>query len=484
MSFASQPYVPVHASGKTINLLRGWPAPSLLPPQALTAALTRALADPEVAVPALQYGPDAGFQPLREELAAWLSKFYGIITPPNPDRICITGGASQSVANILASFTDEKITRGVWMVAPCYFLACPIFADAGLGGRLRAIKEDQDGIDLEALEAGIRAMDADWERNGKGAGEHGVKKAKFRKLYRHIIYLVPTCANPSGKTMPLSRREDLVRLARKYDALIIADDVYDFLQWPLGDTSTVARQDTETFPFPPTDPNMRLPRLSDIDFSLGPNPNDPDGFGNAVSNGSFSKIVAPGVRTGWVESSPKFVYGLSQTGATCSGGAPSQVSAVMIWELLRSGDLERQIRDVTVPALRERHRRAVAAVKEHLVPLGVGVMVSSLRDAPGTGISGGYFMWLTLPDGVDGVVVAERARECEGLVIGAGSKFEVHGDENAARFRNAVRICFSWEDVDDIVEGVKRLGNAVRDVKDGKVDTTSLKGTGDVYNDK
>jgi DNA-binding transcriptional MocR family regulator len=101
--------------------------------------------------------------------------------------------------------------------------------------------------------------------------------------------------------MSLSRRKDLIRLARKYDALIIADDVYDFVHW---------RTDT-----PSNDPGTRgfsdiLPRLVDIERTLDDGPIDR--FGNCVSNGSFSKLVGPGCRVGWAEGTPDFAFGLSQ----------------------------------------------------------------------------------------------------------------------------------------------------------------------------
>ena len=104
--------------------------------------------------------------------------------------------------------------------------------------------------------------------------------------------------------MTLRRREELVKLAREYDALTITDDVYDFLQWP---------SDLQT-----TDLSLRkaiLPRIVDIDRSLDGGAERPgaDGFGNAASNGSFSKIFGPGLRTGWCEGTEKFVYGVSQT---------------------------------------------------------------------------------------------------------------------------------------------------------------------------
>ncbi len=106
--------------------------------------------------------------------------------------------------------------------------------------------------------------------------------------------------------MTLRRRQQLVEIARQYDALVITDDVYDQLQWlanpSISDDST---------------PGLRralLPRLVDIDrwFQGGAKRHGADGFGNVVSNGSFSKIAAPGVRCGWAEGSESFTWGLSQ----------------------------------------------------------------------------------------------------------------------------------------------------------------------------
>jgi DNA-binding transcriptional MocR family regulator len=134
-----------------INLLRGWPCPSLLPPEALKAAAGTVLSDRIVAVPTLQYGPDEGYQPLREEVARWLTAFYQPRDAIKPDRICITGGASQNLACILQTFTDPLYTRNAWMVAPTYYLACRIFEDSGFAGKLRSIPEDEEGIDLESL---------------------------------------------------------------------------------------------------------------------------------------------------------------------------------------------------------------------------------------------------------------------------------------------------------------------------------------------
>jgi DNA-binding transcriptional MocR family regulator len=107
--------------------------------------------------------------------------------------------------------------------------------------------------------------------------------------------------------MSLKRREELVRVAREYDALVITDDVYDFLQWP----STLKNPDPSALSLE----KAILPRIVDVDRYLegGAEREGDDGFGNAASNGSFSKICGPGLRTGWVEGTEKLAYGVSQT---------------------------------------------------------------------------------------------------------------------------------------------------------------------------
>ncbi len=134
-----------------INLLRGWPNASLLPPELVKAAAIAVLSDESSAHSTLQYGPDQGYESLRNEIARWLTAFYNPRDAIQADRICITGGASQNLACILQTFTDPIYTRNVWMVAPTYFLACRNFEDSGFAGRLKSVPEDEEGIDLHSL---------------------------------------------------------------------------------------------------------------------------------------------------------------------------------------------------------------------------------------------------------------------------------------------------------------------------------------------
>jgi DNA-binding transcriptional MocR family regulator len=258
--------------------------------------------------------------------------------------------------------------------------------------------------------------------------------------------------------MSLSCRQKLVKLARKYDALIVTDDVYDCLQW-------------HTTPQVTSLSKAILPRLVDIDRTLEPLP-ERDSFGNAMSNGSFSKIAGPGCRTGWAEATPKFVYGLSQCGSSRSGGAPSQLVATLIAELLKTGKLEQHIKDVLNPAYQWRYRIMMEAIHKLLIPLGVKVGEVT---ANGKEVFGGYFVWLELPRDVSAKAVADRAKQEENLIVAPGHIFEVENDASI-EFQNSLRLCFSWEGEADLQEGIFRLARVVRDVKDGV--TPSANGNG------
>jgi DNA-binding transcriptional MocR family regulator len=231
-----------------------------------------------------------------------MAKFLGSMYHNDPEaigesRVCIAGGASQNLSNALLRFADSSYTRRIWMVEPTYFLACPVFEDCGFIGKLRGVPEDDEGIDLDFLAKALAETEAEYT----GKGEQGRLKTTangYEKIYKHIIYVVPTFSNPSGKTMSLTHRYDLVRLAIKYDALVISDDVYDFLSWPHEQKNYVEGAKLE---IPPT--------LVDINRELDPESK----WGNTMSNGSFSKIIAPGARVSWAMGTPAFVNFLATT---------------------------------------------------------------------------------------------------------------------------------------------------------------------------
>lgn len=426
-----------------IDLLTGWPNPGLLPPAHLESAAHTVLSNPDLTRESLRYGEDEGYLPLRKAIAGWLTNFYEPQEKISYDRICITGGASQNIACVLQTFTDPIYTRNVWMVAPTYFRCCRIIDDSGFGGRLRGVPEDEEGIDIDYLAEHIDTS----ERNAVAEGNLEPKlktKYPWRKTYKHIIYGVPAFANPSGKVMSLQRREQLVRIARKYDALVITDDVYDMLQWPASvsaDKSVVGK--------------AVLPRVVDVDRYLDGGPTSE--WGHAMSNGSFSKIVAPGCRTGWAEATPKLAWALGQCGSSRSGGAPSHLVASMIYQMIANGGLDEHITQVLLPAYAKRYRRMMQAVQSRLFPLGVTV------PQPNKEVAGGYFIWLTLPKELDGEDIQKRALEDEKLTVCSGAQSRVQGDEDdeAIQFNHNIRLCFAYEDFDLLDEGVERLARVI-----------------------
>lgn len=442
-STVREPHLEAAPISTPIDLFKGWPNPSLLPPRQLDEASAQILSNPSNS-DVLFYGPDEGYQPLREEIAKWLDAFYRPSKPISSERICISGGASQNLACILQTFTDPVYTRNVWMVAPTYYLACRIFTDSGFDDRLKAVPEDDEGIDLDYLERGLR------ESEKRALAENNtaprVKTPKpWRKIYKHIIYAVPTFANPSGRIMSLNHRQRLVRLARKYDALVVTDDVYDMLQWPSDPQAGRRTMDRAT-----------MPRIVDVDRELDGGP--VDAFGNAVSNGSFSKIVAPGCRTGWAEGTEAMAYGISQTGSSRSGGAPSHLVASFIYEMLAAGILQKHIWEELQPAYAKRYHLMTQAIQQHLLPLGLTMPQADKE------VAGGYFIWLTLPGSLNATHIFKRALAEENLTIISGPKFKVDGDEenDATKFERDLRLCFAWEDVNLLEEGVVRLARVIQ----------------------
>jgi DNA-binding transcriptional MocR family regulator len=174
-----------------INLLRGWPHLSLLPCTLLLPATTSALTSSSISAAGLFYGPDDGYPPLREQIAQLLTNFYSPKEPVSSDRICITGGASQSLACLLQVFTDPIFTRNVWMVAPTYFLACRIFEDAGFAGRLRAVPEDEEGVNVEVL--GMLMAESEDRASREGNLESVlIHAALFSSYYSNGYILTPS----------------------------------------------------------------------------------------------------------------------------------------------------------------------------------------------------------------------------------------------------------------------------------------------------
>ncbi|KAF2805003.1 PLP-dependent transferase [Mytilinidion resinicola] len=372
------------------------------------------------------------------------------------------------------------------MVEPSYFLACPIFHDAGFEGKLSGVPEDEEGLDIEFLHSSLQETENEVKKTGGEDVPLLKGGAGYAKLYKHLIYLVPTFSNPSAKTLSLQRREELVRLARQFDALVVTDDVYDVLRWPEDPNAPVSRLGK-----PP-------PRIVDVDATLDGGPVDE--WGNTVSNGSFSKIIAPGCRVGWAEGTAAFAKQLSQVGSTRSGGAPSHLVPTFVHEMLVNGTLDKHITETLVPVYRARYYVLMDAIREYLVPLGFELSVGKPYEASlktttkvngtnsinstngvhqnGTSSpireAGGFFTYLLLPAGVPSASdLATKALDKYELKFAFGDMFQVAGDvksaERAAKgYGRGIRLCWAWHTEEDIKEGIRRLAMISQEAKSGK----------------
>ena len=125
-------------------------------------------------------------------------------------------------------------------------------------------------------------------------------------------------------------------------------------------------------------------------------------------------------------------------------------------KLLESGDLQRHIFQTLQPAYAARYGHLMSAIERYLVPLGI-TLPQSTRD-----VVGGYFVWFSLPHPIKADEFAIRAKQQENVIVAQGSLFGVYGDTKDGDLDREVRVCFSWEEEDLLVEGIERLGRVIR----------------------
>lgn len=329
-------------------------------------------------------------------------------------------------------------TRQAFIVSPTYFLINSIFLDAGFSGKLTAVREDpKTGLDFDFLEKELYKYDeaAANEQNDTSAIEDSTRD-RPRKLFRYVIYLVPTFSNPSGSTMTTDARLRLLELARKHDVLIICDDVYDALVFPQTNISEL----------PPRIVTLDRTTLAKSGLDLSKE------YGNSVSNLSFSKLVGAGLRVGWQETvSPLLAQGLAQSGAVRSGGTPAHLNSMIVGELIRLNLLQDPIISglVKVYSARAQVLREAATAE---LPSGTEIY----------GGDGGYFFWIITPETVDARAAAKLCEE-RGVVLPNGDHFEVEGHA-LGWGRRCQRLAISFLTEDEIRLGIKIWGEVCQEL--------------------
>jgi 2-aminoadipate transaminase len=323
----------------------------------------------------LQYGVEQGDGYFRLALADFLTKNYGFDI--QPESLFITNGISKALDLICTLFTQAGDT--IFVEEPTYFLALKIFADHRL--QVIPIETDENGLIIESLQEKL-----------------GTHKPR-------LLYTIPTHQNPSGRTLSQERRTRLVELSQQFDFLILADEVYQLLSYN-GKTPT------------------SFGAYSEIE--------------NVISLGSFSKILAPGLRLGWLQAHPNKIKRLTTCGLLDSGGGLNPFTSAIVRGVLESGDLERHIN-----RLIEIYRARLTLMDSSLQKLLPQLTYSTPH--------GGYFFWVRLPEGIDASELRKKAKAFK-VDIRQGTLFS---SQNG--LKNYMRLCFVFHEEKEIEEGILRL---------------------------
>ncbi len=352
-------------------------------PSLLPVELIRQAAQHRLATdftPYLQYGYEPGGGYFRTSLAEFLTHHYGRQAREN--ELFVSGGASQALDLLCTLYTEQG--DAVFVEEPTYFLALRIFQDHRL--RIISLPTDEGGLIIEALEKRLDSL---------------------RPVF---LYTVPTHQNPSGATLPPDRRRRLVELSREKDFLIVADEVYHLLTY--GEQA------------PPSLASFL-------------------GEGTVLSLGSFSKILAPGLRLGWVQASPRLLRPLAECGMLDSGGGLNPFVSALVLSAIETGTLEAHLERLRVE-YGGRLQVMKAAIDDYLG--------AKVRYAPP---GGGFFFWLRLADGRDSVTLLEAAKRNKTSFV-PGSSFSAGGG-----LRDRFRLSFSYHPPEALQEGVQRLAESL-----------------------
>lgn len=334
----------------------------------------------------LNYGYEKGDGRFRHALAQFLQPRYGI--PVDPENIMVTNGSSQALDMVCTLFARAGDT--IFVEEPSYFLALRIFADHGLN--LVGIPVDAEGVRLDALEEALR---------------------RYRPVF---LYTIPVFQNPTGVTLSPQRRHALLALAAAHDFFILADEVYQLLHYTAA-------------PPPPLAAHIDSQRV--------------------ISVGSFSKILAPGLRLGWVQAGSELLAQLTGGGMVESGGGLNPFTSNVVRVALEAG-----WQAAHLAWLRDAYRQRIDVM--------AGALAQHLPQVQFHRPPGGFFFWLTLPPGVETAVLQQSAQKHR-VNFQPGHKFFHESGAKRAGERH-LRLSFSYYDEEKLVQGIQRLSAALRDV--------------------
>ncbi len=373
-----------------ITLGGGIPDPRSLPRQGLIEAMARAV-DVIDDTP-LRYGGAFGFEPLREFLAERYTRDRGFAV--TADYFLLTNGSAGAIDQVAAAL----ISPGDVVISEAPTFSGSIRTFRGHMAEIHTVPMDDDGMVVDELEPLLNRLKA---------------MGKTTK----VIYTISSFHNPMGVTLSAERREKLLRIAAERGIFIVDDDAYGDLwfQEPARPQSLSAMSECQ----------------------------------GVITVGTFSKIVATGLRVGWIHTTPDLLDRVVRVRFEM-GNSP--LLHAMLYEFSKDGGLDRHIDYVR--KIYERKANTLAnALRDYCEPY------LTFRKP-----NGGFFLWVDLAEGLAGGAVSRAAME-EGLIAPAGLSFFPDRKDTG----DHIRLAYSWVQEDELVEAARRLARACERVANGAV---------------
>ena len=374
--------------------------------------------------PLFQYGTEEGPTTFIKQLSLLLSDGYN--DSVDPKNLMLTSGASMGFFLATAMLLSKDKSTVIFVESPTYFLVLNMIRDHGFQNII-PVKMTNDGVDIAMLEYAIKKQFE--KRNNK---DNCDTTGKFWAMF----YTIPTYHNPTGVCLSDSKSKKVIQIARKYNVLVVCDDVYNLLYY--SDDDNVPKR------------LVSYDKKEDEDF----------GGGHVLSNGSFSKILAPGVRIGWIESSVEIIQKIISCGMIVSGGSLNPVTSGILAAGIECGLQMKHIKH-----LREEYGRRMSAACE--------IFKDNLPDGfecknPG----GGYFLWVTGPlDSFDSSKFADyclgkyKVKVLPGHRCSSVSKDDIKNVEMKELLcTNAFRISIAYYEHEELCQAIRKVCEACRDI--------------------
>lgn len=369
------------ADPKIISFAGGLPAPELFPVEGMKEATDKVYA--EHGQQALQYGAAKGVTELRELILKRVKEKENI--DAKLENVMVTTGSEQAIDLVGKAFVNPGDT--VLVEEPTYLCALDVFRS--YGANFVSVPMDDDGMKMDALEEALKAHPE-----------------------TALVYTVPNFQNPTGRTMPAERRKKFAELAAKYDVPVLEDN-------PYGDIRFAGEH---------------VPSVKSFDHA-----------GKVFYMSTFSKILAPGFRLGWLVADPKVIEKLTVLKQSADLHTDNLVQYV-VTEFFKENDVDAHVKEIS-DLYGKRKQLMIDGIKKYFP-----------KDVKYTDPEGGMFLWVEVPGVTDTVELFKQCLE-HNVAFVPGDPFFA-GKPQPGTFR----LNYSNMQEDQIEVGLKRLGEALSQV--------------------